>query len=68
MVRNDQKTSNRFNWSQEALTKATEAVRSGSHTVRKAAAEYSVPKSTLHRAIKGNVSSGQRGNFVSFYP
>ena len=48
------------------MQNAIAAVRGGS-TIRKAASEYSVPRSTLHRAMKGNVETGKRGGFSTIF-
>ena len=66
MVRRYRQKSDRFKWEKSAMQNAIAAVKGGS-TIRKAAREYSVPRSTLHRAIKGNVETGKRGGFSTVF-
>ena len=45
-------------WSEEQMSLAVEAVRSGEMGVRRAHQEFGVPKSTLHDRISGRVQEG----------
>ena len=45
-------------WSEEQMSLAVEAVRSGEMGVRRAHQEFGVPKSTLHDRISGKVQEG----------
>ncbi len=47
------------NWSDENLEKAVDAVKYGM-TLRRAAAEYRIPKSTLHDHISGKILPGSK--------
>ncbi|XP_031333074.1 uncharacterized protein LOC116176797 isoform X1 [Photinus pyralis] len=55
MVRKYNRKTTQQSWSEESMKRAIEEVLGGSLTVKSAAAEYNVPKSTLfRRAKKGN--------------
>ncbi len=61
MVRNYVRKTDRFKWSTEDLERAAQAHKVDGESVRKAAAKYGVPNSTLLRFIKGNCATGQSG-------
>ena len=45
-------------WTEEAIDNATKDVMEGILSVRRAAAQYDIPPSTLHDCISGKVSAG----------
>ena len=45
-------------WTEEAMDNATKDVLEGTLSVRRAAAQYDIPSSTLHDRISGKVSVG----------
>ena len=45
-------------WTEEAMDNATKDVMEGTLSVRRAAAQYDIPPSTLHDRISGKVSAG----------
>ena len=47
-------------WRKESLTEACKAVAEGELSVRKAAEQYDVPRSTLHDHVSGKVAMGSR--------
>ena len=45
-------------WTEEAIENVTKDVMEGTLSVRRAAAQYDIPPSTLHDCISGKVSGG----------
>ena len=48
------------NWRKESLTEACKAVAEGELSVRMAAEQYDIPRSTLHDHVSGKVAMGSR--------
>ena len=46
------------NWTDERLSKAVDAVSRNKFSIRRAALEFDVPKSTLHDRLSGKVAAG----------
>ena len=55
-------------YSQENLTKAVDAVKSRQMSVRKAAAWYHVPKSTIQDQVSGKVAPGAKAGAQPVFP
>ena len=51
----------RKQWSEPAMESALQDVTSGTLTVRRAALEHNIPKSTLHDRLSGKVLPGTVG-------
>ena len=54
---------NRKMWSQEAMERALQATSEGM-SVREAATQFGVPKSTLHNCISGRVQPGAAPGYL----
>ena len=53
--------SNRFKWDMNNMQKAAEEIRNSTLSFKAASEKYNVPKTTLFRCVKGNVTTGQKG-------
>lgn len=52
--------SKNFLWREEDMVAAVQSVRSGKLSIRKAAAEFNVPKSSLGNRVNGRVEHGKK--------